>query len=347
MFNVRKGLEFVFGEISMRLRIATYNLENLDEMTDARRAGALRQDMLRLDADVLCLQEINAQGTKSDRSLAVLDALLSGTPYASYERAVTHSQNAARLRDTHNLVILSRLPILEKTLILHDFVKPYNVISPSGISHEIRFDRPMLYAQLQMRNGAALHVLNLHWRAPLPAFVPEGKDGPWRWRSTQAFAEGCWIALQKQAAQAYEARLFIDSIFNHNSDALILVAGDFNASGHELATRTVRADYADTGNPDLTARALRAVEASLPRKRRFSLIHGGERLMFDHILMSRSLQAQFIDADLYNGALPDELAAYYTGHAPRASFHAPLAASFVWPEEKKPRHNNANIKYVP
>jgi len=50
----------------MTFRIATFNLENLgdganDERDLAFRIEALRPQLMRLEADVLCLQEVNAQ----------------------------------------------------------------------------------------------------------------------------------------------------------------------------------------------------------------------------------------------------------------------------------------------
>lgn len=76
------------------LTIATFNLENWDEAPDEapslkRRIELIRPQLLRLQADVLCLQEVNAQGEASNRKLSALEELLSGTPYADYHRAVT------------------------------------------------------------------------------------------------------------------------------------------------------------------------------------------------------------------------------------------------------------------
>ena len=52
----------------MRLRLATFNLESLDDRPDlvptlAERIAILRPQLLRLDADILCLQEVNGQAT--------------------------------------------------------------------------------------------------------------------------------------------------------------------------------------------------------------------------------------------------------------------------------------------
>ena len=71
------------------LRIATFNLENLDdrpgqEPSLARRIALMRPKLVRLRADLLCLQEVHGQETLGQpRSLTALAELLRQTPYAN------------------------------------------------------------------------------------------------------------------------------------------------------------------------------------------------------------------------------------------------------------------------
>ena len=70
------------------MRVATFNIENLDETTRAPlladRIAVLRPQLQRLRADVLCLQEVHGQERPNQkRALLALDLLLSGTPYAT------------------------------------------------------------------------------------------------------------------------------------------------------------------------------------------------------------------------------------------------------------------------
>ena len=67
----------------MQLRIATFNLESLDDRPGlepplAARIAVLRPQLERLRADVLCLQEVNGQpsGHHAPRRLLALDALI-------------------------------------------------------------------------------------------------------------------------------------------------------------------------------------------------------------------------------------------------------------------------------
>ncbi|MFM9911106.1 MAG: hypothetical protein ACKVOW_17325 [Chitinophagaceae bacterium] len=69
----------------MKLRIATFNLENIDDKpgdvpTFDQRIAALRPQLIRLRADIICLQEIHGQETPGQpRDLLALKKLLLNT----------------------------------------------------------------------------------------------------------------------------------------------------------------------------------------------------------------------------------------------------------------------------
>ena len=96
------------------MRIATFNLENLDDNgnpTLADRIAVMRSALERINADILCLQEVHSQEDQSGRNLSALDALLDDTQYASgYNRATTLTQGGD-LYQERNLITLSRFPI--------------------------------------------------------------------------------------------------------------------------------------------------------------------------------------------------------------------------------------------
>jgi hypothetical protein len=74
----------------MPLRIATFNLENLDDVPGAQptlgdRIAIIRPHLTRVRADILCLQEVHSQGPAGARTLAALDALVAGTPYQTFQ----------------------------------------------------------------------------------------------------------------------------------------------------------------------------------------------------------------------------------------------------------------------
>lgn len=324
----------------LAFRLATFNLENLDDRPErapslGRRIEILRPQLARLRADVLCLQEVNGQpsGRHAPRTLAALDRLLAGTSYEAYERVFT--QGAHGPFDVHNLVTLSRFPIRAHTQIRHEIVAApsYRLASAEPAAEAaspVEWDRPALHAALDLGDGRILHVLNLHLRAPLASFVPGGKTGPFAWGSTRSWAEGFFLATVKRAGQALEARLFVDRLFDAECQALVAVAGDFNAEAREMPVRTLIAAEADTGNGDLAHRSLVPLEQSVPDATRYSVIHGGRSVMIDHILASRALLAHARGVEIHNEALFDEVSTPPVAHPPD-SFHAPVVASFEMP----------------
>lgn len=321
-------------------RIATFNLENLGDPSGdgtalEHRIAALRPQLLRLDADILCLQEVNAQQEPGHgRSLRALDALLQETPYTGYERAVTTSASGGKPRDVQNLVILSRYPITESREYLNDLVpgpdyRPVCAEPPAAAAAPISWERPILHATIVLADGAPLHVINLHLRAPLPSFIPGQKLEAFVWKSAGAWAEGTFIAEIKRTGQALEARLLIDRLFDSDPRALVAVLGDFNADGREAPLRILRGDVDETGNTALSNRVLTPLELSLPVDRRFSVLHYGHPLMLDHIMVSQAMLGRFRKAEIHNELLTDELLAFFARRRDAGSFHAPVVAEFL------------------
>ncbi len=144
------------------MRIATFNLENLDltpggEAAFARRAAALRPQFEALAADVLCLQEVNGQHVagKPGRELTALTRLLAETPYDRYDRVAGAGAGVA---DVHNLVILSRRPTQRSEALRHRFVPPpaYRAVTALPQSENplsLEWDRPLLHAVLELEDG--------------------------------------------------------------------------------------------------------------------------------------------------------------------------------------------------
>lgn len=322
----------------LTFRIATFNLESLDEDgggpdLDARIA-VLRPQLLRLDADILCLQEVNGQSDRkhAPRSLRALDRLLETTPYASFNSCFTKGRGGDGALDVHNLVVLSRFSILHSVQIHHQLIAPPHhrlatALPPSGVADPVSWDRPLLHAELELAPGRHLHVLNLHLRAPLAASIPGHKESAFAWKSTAGWAEGFFIAAVKRAGQALEARLLVDRLFDTDPAALIAVCGDLNADFHEVPVRILRADPGDTGNVALAVRALAPAEGAAGPEARFSVRHGARRIMLDHLLVSRTLAPHCRHAEVHNEALDDET----RPNAPSrpGSFHAPLVAEFA------------------
>lgn len=326
---------------SVALRLATYNLENLGS-APAGAAGqeenlqVLRSRLLRLNADILCLQEVNGQRPAGGgpRRLLALERLCAGTPYADYHLASTRGQRGEGIADVHNIVTLSRWPFAAMQSHWHDLVPPprYRPVTAqpaAAEAEEVRWDRPFLHCVVEHPGGRPIHVLNLHLRAPLAAPVAGQKTGPSTWKNLGGWAEGFYIAVLKRSGQALEARLLVERLFDQAGDALIALCGDCNAGLGEMPLKILLGDLEDIDDPGLAARQLLAVEDEIAASRRYSLLHGGRKLMLDHILVSPALHGRLTAVELHNQGLPDEAALPDSDPTPR---HAALVATFDPPK---------------
>ncbi|MGF1639464.1 MAG: endonuclease/exonuclease/phosphatase family protein [Rhodospirillales bacterium] len=322
------------------VRVATFNVENLGVAPAqggglAERVRLLRPQLLRLRADILCLQEVDSQRRSkgAERRLNAMQELLADTPYEGFHQLATRSRSRGGLRDKHNLVILSRFPLAAHRQICHDLVaplahRPIADAAAGGERQPIEWDRPFLYAAARLAGGRLLHVVNVHLRAPRAAFIPGAKTNARSWRSMAGWAEGFFLAAVKRSGQALEVRLFVDGLFDADPEALIVVCGDFNADAYQAPVRIIRGDEEDAGNPHLTLRTLVPLERSLASSRRFSVVHHGRPQMLDHLLVSRPLLAWYRGVEIHNEALGDELITPQAVSGSPESFHAPVVAEF-------------------
>lgn len=312
------------------MRLATFNLENLDWSPGrpeafARRRAALLPLLDDIDADILCLQEIDAQKTSKHgpRAYLALDRLFDGTRYAGFHRFTSLRPGADTPADVHNLAILSRWPIRIRRQIHHEIVPPWpwppprdGDVTPPPIA--IGWDRPMLYAAVELPDGRLLHVVNLHLRAPRPVPVPTARGEG----SSRALIEGQFVAALKREGQALEARLFAETIFDAEPDALLAICGDFNADEHDAPTRLLRGGR-DEGED--APRALLALEERVDPASRYTVIHAGRPTLIDHILASHALAAMWRSTAILNAGLQDE---FYAKDPIDGSLHAPVMAMF-------------------
>lgn len=322
------------------LRIATFNVENLTDAADAKvplaaRVDILRPQFLRMAADIVCLQEVDARRLVSGqpREFSALDTLLETTGYRAFHQVNSVDKKTGAPADKHNLVVLSRWPIRNTAKYMNDLVPApayKNVTSkPSTVTAApVLWDRPILHAEIELPDGRALHVLNVHLRAPLAAHIEGQKSKPFVWNSVGGWAEGYFLASVKRSGQALEARLVIERIFDHDSAALIVIAGDFNAEEREAPMRILAGDVEETGNGSLAHRSLALIEHTLPDSRRYTIIHRGRRQMLDHLMASRAMMAFYRSIEIHNEMLGDELVAYTLVEAAPDSYHAPVVATF-------------------
>ena len=327
------------------MRIATFNLENFDDEAGQEpsldtRMAIMRPQLERIAADVLCLQEVHSQDSPQGRTLAALDILLTGTRYVDYQRLTT-TTTGGELYQERNLVTLSRFPLIDhpKTII-RDSSGPrpaYQVATadpPDQTADPLEWERPILYAQVDLGGGRILHVMNLHLKSKIATDIQGQKEDNFTWKTPSAWAEGSFISSMKRVGQALQVRLEIDRLFDQARQAgdpapLIAICGDFNAESDEVPLQAICGQVEDTGNPAHGPRVLVACENQVAASTRYSLFHLGRGEMIDHVLASRALLATLDHTEIHNEYLPDESGAFRTDVKFPESDHAPVVAQFT------------------
>lgn len=322
----------------MVLRIATFNLENLDDGIDLqppieKRIQIMRPQLERVAADIICFQEVHSQVSANTRVLVALDKLLDDTSYVAFNKASTLT-TSGKLYLQRNIVTLSRFQIIS-TQIIRDSTGPqpsYQMATatpPDAEANPVEWERPMLYTQIVIENNRILHLINVHFKSKLASNIPGQKINNFTWRTVSAWAEGNFISSMKRVGQALQARLLIDKIFDrHGLSAFIVIAGDFNAQADEVSLKAISGSVEETGNPDHSARMMILCDNNIPASARYSLFHLGKGQMLDHILVSRPFLRYFVGAEIHNEILPDESGAFRQDSKFPESDHAPVVAKF-------------------
>jgi endonuclease/exonuclease/phosphatase family metal-dependent hydrolase len=329
----------------IRLRIATFNLMSLDNRKDRLpsledRIPVLRPQLVRLDADILCLQEVCGQHDRGrKRRLEAMNRLLECTPYEGYKRVSTIDTNTREAFEHHNLVILSRYDILHHDQYLHEYApapryKKVTAIPEEGEAREISWERPILHARVRLPNNMVVDVINLHLKSRRPTNIQGHKLNERTWKTASGWAEGVFISSMKRIGQALETRILIDQLFERDPCALIAVCGDFNEEFDEVAIEAIRGDVENTGNMDLSMRVMVPTERNIPEPARYSLLHNGKGKMLDHILVSRTMLAYFKGSEVHNELLHDESIVFAPKIFYPESDHAPVIARFDMPDTK-------------
>jgi endonuclease/exonuclease/phosphatase family metal-dependent hydrolase len=125
------------------VRIATFNLENVDETpagrrpTLAERIALVRPQIVRLRADIVCFQEVSGQERPGQpRALLALAELLAGTSLQGASVISTQPAGGG-VYDERNVVVVTRLPVTAHRQLHNDLVKEplytrITAVSPDG-----------------------------------------------------------------------------------------------------------------------------------------------------------------------------------------------------------------------
>jgi endonuclease/exonuclease/phosphatase family metal-dependent hydrolase len=321
-------------------------MENLDDKADStpslsERISVMRPQLIRLGADILCLQEINGQEQQTgERTLSALAELIQGTLYESYQ--VIHTVTTeGHPYDERNLVVLSRFPVISHSQVKNQFVKnrpkyqKMTAIPGEDEAKEVTWERPVLYMTLDLGAGRTLHLVTVHLKSKIPSSIAGQMINQYTWKTIPAWAEGSFISDMKRVGQALEVRMLLDKIFDDSEavkdQPLIVVCGDFNGDMDSVPVKAIRGLVEETGNPQLLNRIMIPCELTVPDSSRYTLLHLGKGEILDHILVSRALLAFYRTTEIHNENLPDESGAFRTDVNFPESDHAPIVAEFEIP----------------
>lgn len=326
----------------MELRIATFNVENLDDMTDetptlSERIAVLRPQLQRLQADLICFQEVHGQEAPGQpRRLLALQTLLQETAYAGYHMAHTLTTNQEAF-DKRNLVIISRFPLSDVRQCQNELIPALQYRKATAVpaemaSKEVKFERPIFYAKATISPNFLLHVINVHLKSRIPTDIQGQKKDQYTWKTSSGWAEGFFLSSLKRVGQALETRILVDQILDQDAAARIVVCGDFNAHPDEVPVEAISGRVENTGNPALVSRVLTPCENTIPETARFTYLHQGQKRLLDHMLISRSMLPHYRKAEIHNETLHDETLAFALDTKFPESDHAPFVAEFEVPE---------------
>lgn len=273
------------------LRIGTYNLENLfdhvddpalsgevDDMkepTTPERCKALAKTILEIDADVLCVEEVESLACLKWFNETYLGDLK--YPYlasidAGYNRGVEQA-------------VLSRVPIesarvyLGEDRVISD-MKPRRTEdeakrlngewAPAPKTPSEVFQRSPLRVDLKTKSGYEMTVFVVHFKAG-------GRD----------FA-------QTRELEALQVDAFVSDVLAANANANLAILGDFNAVPGDMASKVIRWRDGFASAYDWRA------EKDNPK---FRFTHASERAI-DYIIMSPGMAADCVEKSYYIWGTP-------------------------------------------
>lgn len=323
------------------MRIATFNVENLDDGPEGKngapfqeRLPILRAQLERLRADVLLLQEVHGQTVEDgSRQLRALARVLAGTRYEAYQQSSTTTLTGTVFAERNVVTLIPPDWTVEETRQIRDRDMPtprYDLLTdaPDAGVKDIGWERPLLYVRTRPAEGEVLHLINCHFKSKNPTSIAGEGPENFMWRSAAGWAEGYFISSMKRVGAALGARVLIDRIFEADPVARIVLGGDLNAEPHEVPLMAIRGEVADHGNPALNHQTMYPCAESVPMDLRFTLYHHGRKNLLDHVLVSRSLIAFYRGAEIHNELVRDESVAFATDRKFPASDHAPFVAIF-------------------
>lgn len=298
-FNVRDFFDDEAPQVIGELDRGEYTPEKRERARLLLKAKveAVANVVSRLDADVVCLQEI-----KNERVVRLTLEALEGH-LEPYSTVVVGGGDDARGIKT---ALISRLALAGEPRRHTTSENPQGFCLPrlaEGDPEPVvqHFRRGLLEVPLRMRDGSRLVVFNVHLKSNYPVHLkPATSQGD--------LAEGIVRAGLLRLGEALQVRRLVDQRLAEQSPPHVIVAGDFNQGPESMVVRAVAGDPVEGVRRNLPG-WLHSATGGIPAERRWTIHWRGSRELLDHILVSRSMWARFQEARILNEVLYDPDAA--------------------------------------
>lgn len=196
---------------------------------------------------------------------------------------------------------------------------------PVETAKDMSWERPILYAQVQVSDIGLVDVMNLHLKSHITSNVSGQQSNNYTWKNAAGWAQGYFIFSTKRVGQALEIRMLVDVIFKHSPNAKIVVCGNFNAEPEDVTVEAVCGRVDNTGNPDSRGSVLLPCGCAIDESIKFSHLHHGKGNLLDHMLISQSMYHLFVKADIFNENLHDESLPFSSDLKYPKSAHVPFS----------------------
>jgi endonuclease/exonuclease/phosphatase family metal-dependent hydrolase len=275
------------------------NQDPYDAAEYERKIGWLGAMFERLEADVLGVQEVwDEQALKAAVAKSGLKRTNVFAPGAENAPTGAAGATGGGAQGTPRVGLVTRLAVVRLDSIAA-FAPGEAVVLPE-IGALVRFERPVLRAELRTPWGQPLHVLVVHLKSKRPKYMQDAAGNVIEDRDDPAVtARATMRALLQRGAEAAALRRLVVEITGrggeHQGEPLVLL-GDMNDSAHAVTTQMIAANQAaayDRGARDVALyHALEvATEPALRRDLAYSHVHQGWPELLDQIWVSEELVA--------------------------------------------------------
>lgn len=295
--------------------VATFNVKNLaspgisvygkiyTETEYRQKLGWLANQLLAMDADIVCLQEVFDEAALNDLN-ATYTALRDAQPGSARSARLDHYDNSAFFENTASvppgpkpgLALLSRRTVRESFTVQDISNDPIEVSKDAGLEYRLtELSRPLMVARVDLGKGIDGWIFNSHLKSKRPKF-PAGSQA--REEENALFyerAEGSFRSLALRSGEALALRREILKK-SQNSETPVIVVGDLNDEIGAVTTEIVAGEQPWRRlKPDVKRlfwdvelySAVRTHQRRTEHSSMYTHIYNGHYGTIDHILISQ------------------------------------------------------------